>query len=475
MLLVARDLVRFESRGRLVLMNGRFPRPLVFSRGIKWVVDALNDPEHISDTSLRDLLMRFRILVEGEESPPRSHQAFDLERKTDFVIYLLVTQDCNLGCSYCLGKDTSFLDGHPMSTEVAERAIAQGINALRPGGTLQLIYFGGEPLLNWNLIKHCLEFVKREGNAWPDHTIKHHITTNLTLLPPDFIDVAKEHSLTVLVDVDGPCSTHNKMRPFRDGRPSYRRIMQNLNALERSGIYFEIRATITAENVEELRSIQEHHHQLKPQACAFPTLIPVDTAGRPLDPLMYPDPKIYRRELNKVADDGLFDLSSLCPTNVVAARMLRFEFVTYGCGMLLGNTAAVTYDGTVYPCIYLVGRSRFLLGNLRETTNPFGQTSYAGLFEEWKDRLHVDEMEKCSTCSIRYLCGGGCPLRIMALDEETEPHRVAREYFREISCATSWAAVESTIRNYDVRAAKLRTCPTNSNTPPRADCAPPIS
>ena len=456
MLTVARDLVRLEEDGRLVLMNGRFPRPLVFSRGIPDVEAALADPNHICDSGLRDLLVRFHILIEGNESLPLSHQKFNLESKTDFGIYLLVTQNCNLGCTYCLGKGTEYLDGRTMSVEVAERAIRSGLDTISPNGALQLIYFGGEPLLNWKLIKHCLSFAKREGSLQPDRKIKHHITTNLTLLPPDFIEIAKEYHLTVLVDVDGPCSTHDKMRPFRNGSPSYARVMDNLDVLAREGIYFEIRATITSENVNELQAIQAHHHKLKPRCCALPTLTPVDASGRPLDPATYPDPATYRRELNKVADEGLFDLSSLCPTNVVAARMLRFEFVTYGCGMLMGNTAAVSHDGTVYPCIYLVSRPDFVLGNLAEASNPFIQINYSRLFEKWKRRLHVDEMEKCNGCAIRYLCGGGCPLRIMALDEMTEPHRIAREYFREISCATSWAAVESTIRSYETRADKNR-------------------
>jgi uncharacterized protein len=467
MLSVASDLVRLTESGRLVLMNGRFPRPLIFSRGIEQVETALSDPEHISDTDLRDILMRFRIIVEGEEVPPPTHQAFNTQSKTDFGIYLLVTQNCNLGCSYCLGKDTSYLDGHSMSVESAERTIRCGLDSIGSGGALQLIYFGGEPLLNWNLIKHCLEFVQREGSAWPDRKIKHHITTNLTMLPPDFIEIATRHKLTILVDIDGSCSMHNRMRPFRDGRPSYEIIMQNLDALSRAGIYFEVRATITAENVNDLRAIQEHHHRLKPAACAFPTLTPVDTAGQPLDPSTYPDPATYRRELNLVADEGLFDLSSLCPTNVIAARMLRFEFVTHGCGMLFGNTAAVDHEGNAYPCIYLVGRSPFLLGNINEETNPFEQATYARLFEEWGSRLHVDQMDKCRDCSIRYLCGGGCPLRIMALDEETEQHRMAREYFHEISCATSWAAIESTIRSYDARATHHRAC--------SSDCALPTN
>jgi uncharacterized protein len=456
MLSIARDLVRLEEGARLILMNGRFPRPLVFSRGIDEVKAALASPEQISDTALCDLLVRFRILVEGPETSvsPASHQAFNPASKADLSVYLLVTQRCNLGCTYCLGKDTSYLDGHSMSSDVAERAIRRGLDAIAPGGVLQLIYFGGEPLLNWELMKHCFKFGRQQNGIRPDRQLRHHVTTNLTQLPSDFIETAKEHSLSVLVDIDGPCSMHNKMRPFRNGRPSYDRIIRNLDALSRAGIYFEVRATITAENVAEIPAIHEHHHRLKPQACAFPTLTPVDAAGRPLDPATYPDPAIYRRELNRVADEGLFDLSSICPTNVVAARMLRFEFVTYGCGMLLGNTAAVTHEGAVYPCIYLVGRSQFLLGHLQEETNPFAQPGYARLFEKWKDRLHVDKMEKCRECSIRYLCGGGCPLRIMALDEETDSHRLARDYFRDISCAASWAAVESTIRNYDVRAAQ---------------------
>lgn len=455
---VARDLVRYETPDGLVLMSGRFPRPLVFSRGIAAVEAALASPDSVSSEKLLELLVRYKILLpddddSADDAPPATYQRFDPSAGKDFALYLLVTQACNLGCKYCLGDNDSFLNGSRMSSDTARSAMRNAAEATGEDHTLQMIYFGGEPLLNWPLIKECVEFGGSSELGALRCKVKHHITTNLTVLPRDFVDVAVAAQVTVLVDIDGNCSTHNKMRPYRGGRPSYETILKNLEALRDAGIYYEVRATITSDNVGDLREILGHHHDLSPGACAFPSLIPVDSTGTVLDQSMYPDPDTYRAELKAAARDGLFDLSSFCPTNVIGARMLRGEFVRWGCGMLFGNTGVASTDGSAYPCIYFVGQEGFRQGDVNVgDANPFAQESYRRLFETWGPRLDVDSMPECRPCAIRYLCGGGCPVRTMGLPRDDDESQLAREYFHKVSCATSWAGVEATIEHFVARA-----------------------
>lgn len=441
----AADLVRFEREGTLTLMNGRYPRPLIFRRGVDVVKAALDCPDGISDPALRELLVRFRILVTEQEPIPETHQRFEIEGKRDLGLYLLVTQQCNLGCVYCLGRNESYLNNARMSEATAKLTIEKAAQSMAPNGRLQIIYFGGEPLLNWGVVRECIRYVDEELRGRYDVEFKNHLTTNLTVLPEDFLDVAAAHGVSVLVDLDGPCNIHNRNRPFRSGRPSYNKIIRNIEKLRERKIYYELRATVTSDNVADLRAIQEHHERLKPEACAFPTLIPVDSEGHALDPALYPDAEVYARELSGAISDHRFDLSRVCPSNVIATRMLRGEFVVYGCGMILGNTGVVDHDGTVYPCIYFVGQEAFRLGSISDPGNVLSQENYQQFFDTYAPQLHVDNLEECRSCPIRYLCGAGCSIRFLSLKGDDEWTRRARRYFLEINCAASWASVEAAI------------------------------
>jgi uncharacterized protein len=113
-----------------------------------------------------------------------------MDGKKDLGLYLLVTQKCNLGCTYCLGDNPSYLNQHSMDFNTAKLALEKSARAMRPKGNIQIIYFGGEPLLNWKLIKQCIEFVEKELKPQFKVNFKHHVTTNLTTLPSDFIEIA---------------------------------------------------------------------------------------------------------------------------------------------------------------------------------------------------------------------------------------------------------------------------------------------
>lgn len=450
-----KNLVHLTYDGKDIFMNSIFSRPLIFKKGAEFVKSAIKNPDSIANENLLSLLKKYRILVEENEVAPQTHQQFLMGGKRDFGLYLLVTQKCNLACTYCLGDNPSYLNQNSMDFKTAKQALEKSACSILPKGNIQIIYFGGEPLLNWKLIKQCIAFVETELKPKFDVNFKHHVTTNLTTLPADFIEIASTHNVSVLVDIDGQCDIHNKMRPYKNGSGSYNAILKNLKKLSDSGIYYELRATVTKENVEELTSILKHHYALKPAACAFPTLIPVNSEGMPLNSDSFPDPTVYSNKLKEVIGEKLFDLSCVCPSNVISARMLRGEFVVYGCGMILGNTAVVNHDGDVYPCIYFVGQKEFCLGNIDSYSNPLSQKNwYENFYLKYERKLHVDNLTECKNCAIRYYCGGGCSVRILSLQGDDPESKIAREYFFDINCKATWASIESAIKYFEEKTEK---------------------
>lgn len=448
---IAKDLIKFEYPSKLVLMNGRFPRPLIFYKGFDLVNGALKNPNNIKNDKLIELLKDYKILIDDnvEEPMPYTHQSFNITGKIELGLYLLVTQKCNLGCTYCLGDNESYMNSSSMSFETIKKTIDSAVNSMLPNGTINFIYFGGEPMLNWKLIKQAVEYIEDELKTSYNINFKHNITSNLTYLPNDFIDFASKYHISVLVDIDGNCSTHNLMRPFRNGKPSYDKIVANVKILKQNNIYFEIRSTITSENVSQINEISKHHKSLDPSACAFPSLIPVDSEGTILDSKMYPDPKTYYSQLSQAIKNSEFTLSNICPSNVLANRVLRGEFVKFECGMILGNTIAVTHEGDVYPCIYFIGQPDFCMGNVLSDPNPLKQENCIHFFEKYNLILNVDNIEECKECTIRYICGGGCSVRLLSLQKYNEETKKAKDYFYNITCAGSWSSIETMVEYFE--------------------------
>lgn len=454
MLKKTKDLVVLESSGKLILMNGKFLRPLIFKKGIELIKYSIEYPEQITNNILKNLLLKYKIIIydEIEDSELKTHQVFNEKGKLDLSLYLLVTQNCNLRCKYCLGANESYINSNPMSFEILRKSIDRAIQSMLPNSSINFIFFGGEPLLNWELVKKAVLYI--EKNSLKNEkkiSVKYNITSNFTHIPKDFIEFAQKYDISVLIDIDGDCKIHNSMRPMRGGKPSYDKIISNIKKLENSNIHYEIRSTVTSENVGSISEISKIHKSLKGSACAFPTLTPVDSEGTILDPEMYPDPKVYFSEINKIIKNEDYSLSNICPSNVIAQRILKRELVKYDCGMLVGNTLAVTHDGYVYPCIYFIGQEDFKLGNVQDDINPMLQSNCKSFFDKYSEKLNVDNIDDCKDCAIRYICGGGCSVRILSLQGNDKETMKAKKYFKEITCAMAWSSVESSINYFSTK------------------------
>jgi uncharacterized protein len=454
MLKKTKDLVILESNEKMILMNGRFLRPLIFDKGIDLLKKSLEFPNSIQNLNLKKILLEYKILLDDDfdSSELKTHQDFNENGKKELGLYLLVTQNCNLRCKYCLGANESYLNSNPMSFEILRKSIDSAIQSMLPNSSINFIFFGGEPLLNWELVKNAVLYI--ENNSLINEmkiSVKHNITSNFTHIPEDFIEFAQKYGISVLIDIDGDCKIHNSMRPMRGGKPSYDKIVKNIKKLENSNVHYEIRSTITSENVGLISEISKLHKSLKGSACAFPTLTPVDSEGTILDSEMYPDPKVYFSEISKTIKNEDYSLSNICPSNVIAQRILKRELVKYDCGMLMGNTLAVTHDGYVYPCIYFIGQEEFNLGNVQDDINPMLQSKCKSFFDKYSEQLNVDNIDDCKDCSIRYICGGGCSVRMLSLQGNDIATMKAKQYFKEITCAMAWSSVESSINYFKTK------------------------
>ncbi|MBC7361762.1 MAG: radical SAM protein [Candidatus Aminicenantes bacterium] len=285
--------IEFESlRGNKYIYdistNTIWPYPPIFqkilylypSRSKEAIVRLLSDKYDIDDLNnfydLADNLIRKYKAFFVNPGEIKNIASFDLsieefENSIANIKHLIleVTEKCNLRCSYCLysGKYDSYRThgGRSMDFNTAKRAldyflgIVKSEKRTRKFGTIHINFYGGEPLLNFPLIKKCVDYIEAERRNKIRDRILYSITTNGTLLNEETIDYIMDHKFALAISLDGPREEHDKNRRFPDGRGSFEIVYNNLlRVLERNPEYSRnITLTLTYSYNHDLRKIAE--------------------------------------------------------------------------------------------------------------------------------------------------------------------------------------------------------------------------
>jgi len=446
---ITKNLVTLERGAEeLLLANSFYLQPLYFRKGRDYVrrfLDALaglNTREEMlaalsGGSGLLDLLITHRILV--PEADKDGHDGSELAsfkgprtNQSGMSIYLLLSQSCNFGCIYCLNGTKTYKTGEnlKMSEEVAFRGVEKSLASLAAGGRLEVAFFGGEPLLNWDLAKRVIEHCESELKPrYSDKEVTYHITSNLSFLPKDLIEWAKKYNISFLCDIDGPEDIHNRCRPYKGGAGSYSDVSGNVRKLIDAGLDVSLRATVTSINQHRMTEVAAHHRSIGGRGSAFVPVNPVNSDEDILNDNLLPDPRVLIDGLVEVYRSKIYSSENLFPFSIYSTKIVPGAKTVMGCGAPYGNTPVVDVNGDAYPCIYLVGIKKFFMGNVLRDDYPD-----TGLLDRMMDLLHVDNIEECKSCSWRYICGGGCPVgRLTVLDNPTVTPGV-KDYCTRISC-----------------------------------------
>ena len=457
-LTITQNLILLEKgKEELLLVNSIDPQPLYIKKGRDYIkrflesVKDLHDARKIQkaypqDVELLNMLKDHRIIItsaDRRKGLDKAEMVYDKKAREDrstISLYLLLSQSCNLGCIYCLNGIKTYKKDRNlrMTKEVAFKSVERCLESLNPNGKLEIVFFGGEPLLNWPLAKqvmtHCEQNLK---GKYKDKEIHYHITSNLTILPHDLIEWAKRHKITFLCDIDGPADTHNQCRPYKDGRPSHARIIRNIERLTQAGLEVALRSTVTARNHDCMLEIARHHKEIGGIGSAFVPVNPVNSDEDILPESLVPSMNKLLKGLAKVYKSKVWETKDLFPFNVYASHLNGGGRAVMGCGAPYGNTPVVDVNGNVYPCIYLVGIKRFYMGNIMNGSYPDND-----ILDWMMDFLHVDKMEECKGCVWRYICGGGCPVGKLTVFENPLTSPETLKYCNSIRCDYTKTIIE---------------------------------
>ncbi|MBI5486042.1 MAG: radical SAM protein [Deltaproteobacteria bacterium] len=438
------DRIALRRGDQALLLDGAALRPLHVRRGAELVLRvAALEEDPGAHPALAEMLLEHGILRRPDGAPPRP--APRLPRGSPFPaprmsLYLLVTHACNLACVYCFNGERTYERDRPprMERGTAEAAVRWAMARLARGGELELVFFGGEPLLRWPLVRWVVERGEAEWRALrPDVRLRYHVTSNLTRLPRDLPDVARAVGMTFLCDVDGPRAVQDELRPRRSGRSSHAATVRAIGELRRAGLRVALRATITSRNAGDLPAVVEHHAALGGASSALVPLNPVSSDRVAVRSSLLAPADELARGLGAAFDAGRFRPEELHPFSEAVGRVRRREPRRIACGAPFGCTPTVDARGDVYPCIYFVGIPELRMDNVHA---PEPERA-AQVLDRVLHQVDVDADERCRSCPLRYVCAGGCPA-MLVLTSDRPALDGMREYARSASCAVARTVTE---------------------------------
>jgi uncharacterized protein len=350
------------------------------------------------------------------------------------AIYLLLSHGCNQACIYCLNGRESYgvADCAMMTDAIAQKALLQVASSIAPDGDLEVVFFGGEPLLNWPLAKRLMDW-SHGGlrDDFPALKLRFHLTTNLTIFPTDLIDYARKYDMTFLVDVDGPSDIHLVTRPYKGSGNSLADTMRHIGLLRDAELPVALRATVTSHNHERMLEVSRFHLECGGTSSAFVPLNAVDSDGSIIPRNLCPDPQKFAAGLVEVYRSDLWPVEQLHPFNQYEQRFEPGNRMNHGCGAPYGNTPVVTAEGKIFTCIYMVNNSLFEAGDVETGDYPREEVL------EWMRDVTDTNRRECRNCVFQYLCGGGCPVGLFGIQRRPDSADWAKRYTREINCAMS--------------------------------------
>ena len=319
------------------------------------------------------------------------------------ALCLHIAHDCNLACRYCFAEEGEYHGRRElMSYEVGKAALDFLIANSGNRRNLEVDFFGGEPLMNFQVVKDLVAY-GREQEKLHNKKFRFTLTTNGVLLNDDIMEFANREMANVVLSIDGRKEVHDFMRPFRKGAGSYDLIVPKFQrfAESRKQTNYYVRGTFTHYNLDFSRDVL-HLADLGFQQISVEPVVASETedyAIREEDlPKLYEEydklaVEMIQREREGRGFNFFHFMIDLEGGPCVAKRLS-------GCGSGT-EYLAVTPWGDLYPCHQFVGNEKFYMGNVYEGVKN------TAIREEFRG-CNVYSKEKCRDCFAKFYCSGGC-------------------------------------------------------------------
>ena len=366
---------------------------------------------HLPDVTKEEILLCLEDVKALEESEKLFSEdkfeelAYNFKNNSKVIkaLCLHVAHSCNLACSYCFagqgkyhGKDAL------MSFETGKRAFDFLIENSGTRRNLEVDFFGGEPLLNWEVVKQLVEYarsIEKEKNK----NFRFTLTTNGVLIDDEVIDFCNKEMSNIVLSLDGRKDVHDRFRVDYAGKGSYDKILPKFKKFvdSREGKNYYMRGTFTHFNTDFTKDIFHMADLGFKELSMEPVVCSPDSPSALTDedlPVLFEQYEILAKEMirRRKNDDGFTFYHYMLDLKNGPCIYKRIS----GCGSGT-EYMAVTPKGELYPCHQFVGEEEYCLGNIWDGVKK----------PEVQDKFRLCNAysrEECRDCWAKLYCSGGC-------------------------------------------------------------------
>lgn len=362
-----------------------------------------------------------KCVIETEENMNQLLNAPNVKRNISSIT-LMVVQDCNLRCKYCYGGDGQYSEKGFMSLDIAKESVDFLMkNSSRE--KVSIVFFGGEPLVNFTLIKEVVAYSKELGKEY-GKDVRFSMTTNATLVNEEIASFLKENKFTITISIDGDEETHNINRYYANKRGSYKDVLKGIEILKKSEVSIIARGTISPENINMTKSV-DHLIDLDFKTLFLSEALNLFDKEEDFENLNKHYEEMvdqYREYLKNGEYDRLYKNKTV---KKILDRLGSIGIRNKFCGAMI-NTITIDKDGYIYPCHRFVANKEYKIGNIRSGI-------IEDRYEEFVQRdLKLTSREKCFSCWAYKICGGGCPNEnLLATGKCNDPYEKKCEVFKK--------------------------------------------
>jgi len=326
------------------------------------------------------------------------------------ALCLNISHHCNLKCAYCFAGGGSYnLTAAHMSINEAKAAVDFLIAKSGARKNLEIDFFGGEPLLNFDVVKETVDYARAQEKK-TGKVFRFTVTTNGLNLTDDIIDYLNEEMYNVVISIDGREDVHNAVRPDTGGGESFKKILSNALRFrkKRKQRQYYIRGTFTAKNkdfaADVLALADCGFDQVSLEPVVLPPSHPLALCEADL-PVLCKQYEILAEEyLRRRGTDKAFEFFHF-NIDLKGGPCLKKRLT--GCGVG-GEYLCVSPGGGIYPCHRFDGIKEYRMGSVADKASPSKASELCLKTINFFQKSSLLTKEHCKDCFAKYLCSGGC-------------------------------------------------------------------
>ena len=334
----------------------------------------------------------------------------------------VVTTACNADCVYCQARDASHCDALFMSREVAEKSVDVALQS--PAHHLTFEFQGGEPLLNYDVIKHIVSYAERHKGK---HEITYSIVTNLTMLNDEILDFFADFNVGISTSLDGPEYLHDSNRPFKNGGGTFANAVDAIALIRKRGLRVGAIQTTTKASLRYPEEIVKTYARLGFDSIFVRPLTPLGKAQENWESVGYSAEEFvafYKRIVDELIASNKAGRFLREEHAAILVSRIEGKFVNYmelrsPCGAGVGQLAYYP-DGKVFTCdegrmVYEMGDAAFCLGDVRN--NVYSEMIGCGVCRAVCASSILETVPSCCDCVYQPYCGT-CPVVNYACEQD---------------------------------------------------------